>query len=919
MTAERKKIVEIGLLFTVSYAVCMGVCAFFFLRAGKSLICEADALEQHINALIAYGKWIRGILYTLVHEHRLAFQNYSFGIGLGADFYTSMQYYAVGDPLNLPVAFLPSRAVYYWFQFLILFRPWLAGISFLLLGRYRSRRMPVSGTGLAAGALLYSFSGTVLFIGMWNPFFVTPMITMPLLILGVDRLLLERKSTPFVAAVALAAVSNFYFFYMQVIFLFGYFALRMLFDRKLIGEAVTFREAGRQNGARMMLPCFLRFFFSGACGVMIGAVLLFPMFLALLGNPRVGGHALPLLYEAGYYRELIRNLAFYIYHPLYDTELSLTLLAWPVLVLTLFLAGRWGLRRERAELVLLILMLLIPAAGFVMSGFAYAINRWCWAFALLIAWLTAAEWDRLLRKQWLSRSVYALAFLLVLVNVYLADAPEQGNLPNGFADRSTGQAFLDRMTLTEMTALEETVLPSADTFARLGGRNLTWNTSLLHGISSTQFYWSLANGAVADFFSELAVNDMANYCYLGFEDRMTADEVAGVTHYTLRYDTPEEEAYVPAGFVRAAEYYNYAIYENTLPVGLGTVYAETLPRGEYLSLSPRDREEAMLYAAVLSDEDTDRAVSRGAKMLHSDGIPEIWRQTAWEISFEEDVFWIPSQDGGSGGTFLVTGENGGRVCLSFDDGSDGETEEMGLFLRGLRVEGPRDIVNIGVTATPAPDASDSGEAEAAGIIRRTISYKTPESEFYSGWHDYEVNFGSGRAPFHSVLIEFPAPGRYMVDDMEILSRAVDGEYFALRETLSARAVQETDLHRNPVSLMTDTVTFVASCADGEQGVLVLTIPWQRGWQAFVDGERKEMMRANTAFMGLLLEPGYHEITLHYQTPGLGVGAVISLAGLAVFVLLMIREWHGPGRGGNENVTADANRRTEKGEADDEKQ
>ncbi|MBR5115623.1 MAG: hypothetical protein IK096_01025, partial [Lachnospiraceae bacterium] len=71
------------------------------------MICEADALEQHINALIAYGKWFRGFLYELRTEHRLVPQNYSFGIGLGGDFFTGMQYYGVGEPLNLPVFFLP--------------------------------------------------------------------------------------------------------------------------------------------------------------------------------------------------------------------------------------------------------------------------------------------------------------------------------------------------------------------------------------------------------------------------------------------------------------------------------------------------------------------------------------------------------------------------------------------------------------------------------------------------------------------------------------------------------------------------------------------------------------------------------------------------------------------------------------------
>ena len=224
-TRSGKDAPVILLIFTAAYALCMGLRVYYFMKAGRSMICDADAIEQHINALIAYGKWMRGIAYTLIHEHRLAFGNYSFGIGMGADFYTSMQYYAVGDPLNLPAAFLPSTAVYHYFQFLILLRPYLAGLAFIALCLYRSKSRKLSVPGIVSGALIYAFSGTVLFIGMWNPFFVTPMITLPLLVRGADRLYLEGRRVPFVLAVFLAGVSNFYFFYMQTIFIFGYFFL----------------------------------------------------------------------------------------------------------------------------------------------------------------------------------------------------------------------------------------------------------------------------------------------------------------------------------------------------------------------------------------------------------------------------------------------------------------------------------------------------------------------------------------------------------------------------------------------------------------------------------------------------------------------------------------------------------------------
>ncbi|MBQ3791292.1 MAG: YfhO family protein [Lachnospiraceae bacterium] len=904
--SDKKEIGLALLAFTVLYCLGMGIRVGFFLRAGKSMICEADALEQHINALIAYGKWFCGILYGLRTEHRLSLPNYSFGIGFGGDFYTGMQYYGVGEPLNLPVFFLPSSAVYYYYQFLILLRPYLAGLSFLFLCHYRQKSggVRLSFDGMTAGALIYSFSGTVLFIGMWNPFFVIPMITMPLLIRGAEILIGEGRRSPLVLAAFAAGISNFYFFYMQVILLIGWFAIRMVLQKH--------RPAAR---------LWLAFFSSGALGVLMGGVLLFPMFLALLHNPRSGGHAIPLLYEPEYYRELLRNLAFYVYHPLHDAELGLTVLAFPVLIAVILFAGRWNLRRERIELILLILMLCIPAAGYVMSGFAYAINRWCFAMALLTAWLTAALWDHLIStvsekrprmRRLLAGAVLAVVILSVGYNLRSADAPDAGNLPNGFVERMSGSEFLDRMVLTEVNALEQTVLPAPNRFARYSGRNPVWNAALLHGVSSTQFYWSLTNGAIADLFSELSINDLSNFNYLGPEERTAASELMGVTHFTLRYDTPEEQAYVPAGFVRAAEYYNFAIYENPMPVGLGTVYDRILPHSEYMTLAPADREEALLSAAVLEEGDLRAAESAGIALTDASGIPLSSQSPKTTLYLSDDrVTWISSRgepsDRGTvladadleeGGTFLVRGGEGGAVDLLIEpaDPSDPPVSlETGLYLEGLFIDAPGDIINIdimrsGLSALPDdPETAILSDPPQDGSIRRTLSYKTPESEFYSGWHDYLVNLGCSDAPCLKVRIVFPTSGSYTMRSLSAVSRPVDALLSEKREALAAHAVQETDLHKNPVSLMTDTVTCHADGPSDGPGLLMLTIPWQNGWHALVDGGKTPLLRTNTAFTGLILPPGPHEITLRYRTPGLPAGILMSFAGTVGLILILLQE------------------------------
>ena len=71
--------------------------------------------------------------------------------------------------------------------------------------------------------------------------------------------------------------------------------------------------------------------------------------------------------------------------------------------------------------------------------------------------------------------------------------------------------------------------------------------------------------------------------------------------------------------------------------------------------------------------------------------------------------------------------------------------------------------------------------------------------------------------------------------------------------------------------------------------LVTTIPYSKGWQAKVDGKPVKINRTLGVFIGLKMKPGTHQITLKYRTPGVLVGAILSIMGiisLIVFTLFL---------------------------------
>ena len=81
--------------------------------------------------------------------------------------------------------------------------------------------------------------------------------------------------------------------------------------------------------------------------------------------------------------------------------------------------------------------------------------------------------------------------------------------------------------------------------------------------------------------------------------------------------------------------------------------------------------------------------------------------------------------------------------------------------------------------------------------------------------------------------------------------------------------------------------FTAHIDAKEAGMLVFTIPYDKGFRASVDGQPAEIIPCDVSFMGVWVEPGEHEIAFTYRTRMLGLGAAMSAAAAAVLAAYVI--------------------------------
>lgn len=73
----------------------------------------------------------------------------------------------------------------------------------------------------------------------------------------------------------------------------------------------------------------------------------------------------------------------------------------------------------------------------------------------------------------------------------------------------------------------------------------------------------------------------------------------------------------------------------------------------------------------------------------------------------------------------------------------------------------------------------------------------------------------------------------------------------------------------------------------ERGVLYLSIPYEKGWTIYVDGEKTRSMAVLDAMLGTEISSGHHEIVLKYSPDGFRTGLLISGGSVILLIVLVL--------------------------------
>lgn len=358
-------------------AVCLGV-YIWFLCGSRTFIWHADGWNQYYKALVYYAQYLRSIIRGIVTQGQLMIPNWDFSLGEGGDVLQVLQYYGIGDPIAALSVFVSANYLYLFYTISTLLRLYLAGIAFSVLCFKLGNQ---SKYAVLAGTLAYVFSHWAIFNSSVHPYFITPMICFPLLILGVEKIIQKENPLFFTMAVFLSAICNFYFFYILALLTVIYVFLRLLYSYN--------------KEMKKTLQTLWHIGWAALLGAGLSAIILAPVCYIFLDNDRVGGasNLRHLLYPLSYYSQLFSM--YLSKENAYGLHMGFAV---PVLLAAFLLFIR---KKEHKFLKILFVMniifILIPAFGQMFNGFSYMSNRWCFAFALLSSYILTVMWPYLMK------------------------------------------------------------------------------------------------------------------------------------------------------------------------------------------------------------------------------------------------------------------------------------------------------------------------------------------------------------------------------------------------------------------------------------------------------------------------------------------------------------------------------------------
>lgn len=865
--------------YTIAFLMITPLVFYTFLIQHKSFVWRLDGLDQHYQALLYFGKYLREFVF------KGQVKMIDFSIGMGYDVLTTLNYYVIGDPLTLLSIFMTKKNGVFIYNFLILFRFYLAGMSFCYFAENFVEKKKTEAVIL--GALIYVFCGYALFAGVRHPFFMNPMIYMPILFWGVEKVLKKQKPYILIGMTFVSALSNFYFFYMLSVLVVLYACIRYFFyyakEQKNRWSGLLW--AGFSTAGYYLL------------GIGLSSVILIPVIYAFTQNarldiaPKLVSNSI-FYYNTNYYLNVLRGWFVPSISLGYWTQLSfagITLMS----VSILFVNHKY--LKLQLLYVASFIGLCVPIVGIVMNGMSYDANRWSFMISFITALIFVETYEKLFclksrekilsllmilvygmiceytnatktmhtmfsvfilfwillcvlqskifreRKQLVRMSIWGIVFVSIAMNgigIYSANGE---NYASEFLSKKQVD---DKISNQDMQIVDH--MNQKKQFYRIDmGNDMTLNHALSNNYNGISSYYSLMNKNVSAFMNEMEnTTQVSLYRFGNLDNRSILESLCGVKYYITK-----SKKSPPFGFEKVKEKSNkmVSVYKNKYQIPLGSMFYQYVLEKNYKKLTALEKQSILLKNLILRKK-TNTAIENiqnnnlENKENELTNIPFEIERNPFEIQQVQQKLHVADN------SFLI---------LKFKKISKAEVY---VSFQGLGLLGD----------------NNKSMAQFYAYAKKNhieqINVKSPYYNSYFGKKNYLINLGYQKKGIDKAVIYFPNKMNYSLKAIYVYAQNMN----AVKHEV---ALKKADSLRN-MKIQTNQIR--GDITTRKDGMLFLSIPYSKGWSAYVDGKNTKIERADTMFMAVPITQGTHKIQLVYQTPYLKTGM-----GVTIFCIIIL--------------------------------
>ncbi|MEY8352935.1 YfhO family protein [Lachnospiraceae bacterium 54-53] len=762
-----------------------------------------------------YAPFFSEFRYKLTHGGSLL---YSWDVGMGVNFAALYAYY-LASPLNWLIVFCPRRYIIEFMTYMIVFKIGLSGLSFAW---YLRRHNRTSDFGIAFFGIFYALSGYMAAYS-WNIMWLDCILLFPLIMLGLERLVREKKCFLYCITLGLSILSNYYISIMICIFMVFYFvALLVLEGRKSWKEVVI-------HGGHFTL-------FSLLAGG-LAAVVLLPEIYALQLTAS-GDFNFPQTVSS--YFSIFDMISRHL--PAVETEIGLD--HWPniycgvgvLMFFLLYLGCRQIGRKEKIVMCSLLLFFFasfsVNVLNFIWHGFHYPNSLPCrqsfiYIFLMLLVCYRAyihlqdIPWkhvvmaffasviyvllaQKLVTDEAYHFSVFYVAILFLAAYAGLISLYQKGTSRNVLVLLTFGVVSLEAAVNTAVTsvtttsrtgyvednqassALADSLMPNSSFYRIEKVTRKTKNDGAWMNFPTVSLFSSTANADLSDFFKKL-----------GCESSTNAYSITGSTPlvdalFAVKYGLYSEQPQDTGTLTMVSEKDEMYLYENTYALSLGYMVPYDLENNWQLELSDP------------AEVQNDLSVVLGASPVLSE-VPSEIGGTSFTFTPETDGdYYVYVSNKKVEKVTALLGEN----TRSFDNVSRGYLLELGYLKSGEKI---------------------------------TLRNEDNEQDLVASAY------------------------RFLPEGLESVYNI---------------------LNRNSMNLTKWTDTQIQGTVEAERaGLLFFSIPYDKGWTIRVDGKEVEPYKIFDTFLSVHMTAGSHEVSLEYMPRGLKTGGMITAG--SILILLAI--------------------------------